>query len=627
MNAYMGKICRVNLTTGEVTNEFPEESVLRRFIGGEGLGAYYVYKEVEADTEWDEPGNIITFMSGPLGGSPGPTGTICVVSKGALTGELVGSQANGKMGAFLRFCGYDGLIIQGKSDKPVYLHITEELVELKDASDLMGLDTWKTEEEIEKEIGKSEDEMSVMSIGPAGENLVRISSMCADRGHMVAHNGAGAVMGAKNLKAVAVERGTQEPPYADLSNLHQKIYEVLQEKSIPAGADFVRFGTARAIVGNDNAGILPVKNYTESDGSPYYIHDGSRYDRTGIFKKEHMPCWGCMFRHCHKITVTKGKLKGMVGEEQEYEGSAELGPNLCMKDAEEAQMLGNLVDFLGMDVNAIGYILSWLMECYEKGIATKADLDGIEMEWGSYEACTAVIRKIAYRDGIGDILADGLHVAAEKLFGGEGRDCGVYVKKGVVPRGHDHRQTFNHLLDTCTSSIGTDEVAQLFPNNVAIGLPADTDKTTPEGCAKIVAACYRDSMKMFTDTFPGCYCGFIASNSDDMLKILRAAVEPDWEISRDEIHKTGLRIATLMRAFCIRNAKIKKEEEWPSARYGSAVLKGPLEGKSILDIYPELLTCFYREMGWDEETGAPLPETLRELDLDFVIKDLWPEAV
>lgn len=624
MYGYMGTLGRVDLNTGKFTEEHPEEEILRKYIGGTGLGAYYLYREVPRGTKWSDPENLFMVMAGPLSGGPGPFGTVSVVTQGALTGSLGSAQTNGKMGAFLRFCGYDGIILHGRSPRPVYLYIHEDAMELHPADELMGLDTWETTEAIEKELGLDELSLSVLAIGPAGEHGVNIAATCTERGHITAHNGVGAVMGAKNLKAIAVRRGSKPLPYADYGHLQQTVMEVLKEKSIPNPNGYAKYGTSRAIISLDNSGMLPVKNYTSDEGYKYYFQDGVNYEER--FEKEHIPCWGCMFKHCHRIKVKDGKLKGMVGEEQEYEGVSGLGTNICMGSVAETQMLGNWVDKYCMDANEIGWILGWLMECYDRGICTREDLDGLEMTWGNYEASVEMVRKIAYRDGIGDVLANGLAYAATHLWNGAGADYGVYTLKGNTPRGHDHRQTFNHLLDTCTGGIGTDEIGVLFPNNRIIGLPDDTDKTTPEGCAKIVAACYRKGVKTCFDSFPACFCGLTGSQHTEMLKILRAAVGPDWDIDEEELSNTCMRISTLGRAFGCRNSEVTvKEKEWPSKRYASAVIKGPLTGKCMMDIYGETLDCFYREMGWDVETGKPLPETLRALNLDYVIPDLWPE--
>lgn len=216
---YMGKILRVDLTKGLITEETLEESILDKYLGGVGIGAYYLYKEVPPRVEWSDPANCVILAVGPLNGvRMAGSGAFSVTTKGSLTNGAASSQANGFFGAYLRFCGFDGIVIKGKAESPVYLYIQDGNAELRAAGRLKGKDTWETESLIKQELGKTRRELSVFSIGPAGENSVKFACIVGDEGHVAAHNGMGAVMGSKNLKAIAVARGNRRIPILNSEN-------------------------------------------------------------------------------------------------------------------------------------------------------------------------------------------------------------------------------------------------------------------------------------------------------------------------------------------------------------------------------------------------------------------------
>lgn len=622
MYGYMGRIARVDLSTREITYEFPEEKILRQYYGGLGLGSYYLYRDMPKDKTWSDPENMFMLMTGPLTGAPGPTGLMTIVSMGAKTKNIVGAQCAGKSAPFLKFCGYDGLIIEGKSKTPVYLHITEDNIEFREAGHLMGLDTWQTTDKIEEEIGQGEDRMSVLAIGPAGENLVLMAAVCNEKGHIAAHNGPGAVMGSKNLKAVAIERGSKHPEYPDIEELRQFFWSYLSEKSLHMG-DTYKYGTSTGIVGNTAPQMVPVKNYLNTDAEKFSTLSSRNYNK--FVEREHLPCWGCPFRHCYRFTIVDGPFKGEVGDEMEYEVVAAMGSVCYNDDPMEVQMLGNQIDKLGMDGNEMGWIIGWLMECYERGICTKEDLDGIEMKWGDYTAQSRMLRKIAYRDGkVADACANGLTYAAQNLFDGKGEPYGVFTYKGNTPRGHDHRHLWNFELDTATGAIGTDEIGVLFPNNQVLGVADDVDRNTPDGCAEVSRATFDAGVKTYLDSFICCYFGLLGATQETLRELINIAT--GWDIDTEEITTSSRRISTLNRCFSILHGGTCKELEKLSERYGSKAIQGAAKGAWINQSWDEVLDKFYKEMEWDVETGKPTPELLKRVGLEYVIEDLWGEA-
>ena len=614
---YMGKILRVDLSTGLLAYEKPEQDVLRKYIGGTGLGIYYLYNEVPPEVEWSDPENRFILMSGPLGGTVGPTGTYSIVTRGPMTNGAAATQANGMLGAFLRFSGIDGLIIQGASKEPVYLYIHDDNVEIRDAKHLVGKDTWETAETIEKDLNKNQNQISILAIGPAGENLVRFACTVNDRGHVASHDGPGAVLGSKKLKAIVIERGSFKVELSDRKAASSIIKQIIETKTKKSAMDLHNSGTSKCINLFNDIGILPVKNYTSADGSEYKKLDGGYYRER--FDLKRVPCWGCGFKHTHMIKVTEGPYSGFEGEEPEYECMASWGPLIGQTDPGAAVMLSNLVDRLGIDSNEAGWVIAWLMECFEKGILTGKEIDGSHMTWGNVEATKKVLEDISYRRGFGNLLAEGAMRAATKI-GGEAEKIAIYTNKGNTPRTHDHRSVWNMLLDTTVSSIGSDEISAMLNNPVTLGLPAETDRNTAEGAAAIVAAGARMSVKILMDSFPICYLGVNGATPDELAQLLRAAT--GLEYTAEEVSGLGLRIHNLLRSFGVRCGHTKEMDK-PSLRYASAVLKGPATGREFYPVWEKARDEYYKHMGWDIATGKPLPETLKKLGLEFVIPGLW----
>ena len=466
-------ILRVDLSSERIDIEKVSEALARQYVGGTGLGTNYLYEEVLPGVEWADAENRLMLCTGPLAGTKvAGSGTFSVVTKGPMTNMAGASQANGFFGAFLRMAGFIGIVIHGRANRWLRLHIQDEKAELIDASHLIGKDTWETEDAVKEEVGQS---CSVYSIGPAGEHLVRFAGIVGDHGHVAAHNGVGAVMGAKMLKAVSVTRGSGTVSVADPEHLTvaaKALFEHAQKTDLLTP----QWGTASAVSICEKIGMLPTRNYT-TNRFPEFTKFTGEYLRTH-FKIKHTPCWRCRLGHVHTMEVTEGPYKGFVGEEPEYEGIAAMGPVIGQTDPGAAVMLANLVDRLGLDVNETGYLIGWQMECYEKGLIAQDDFDGIAMKWGDVEAVVAMLKKIAHRQGCGRLYAEGVKHAAETM-GGEALACAVYTKKGASPRGHDHRANWAEMMDTCFSNTGTIESTGGFAQTAQLGLPPLRDRFDP----------------------------------------------------------------------------------------------------------------------------------------------------
>jgi aldehyde:ferredoxin oxidoreductase len=564
---------------------------------------------------WDAPENRLIMASGPLGGTRMMgSGTFSAVSKGPLTNGAFTVQANGFFGAYLRFCGYDGIILQGAAERLSYLYIHDGVAELRDATSLAGKDTWETEDSIETELGLSERALSVFSIGPAGENLVRFACIVGDRGHVAAHNGPGAVMGAKRLKAIAVARCKNRPPVANPERLSELTKELIQRiKTQPFTKPLYEWGTSMSFAAGQAGGWLPVKNYTTNVFPEYERFLGNVYRPK--FERRRHPCWACQTDHCSIMKVTEGPAAGYVGEEPDYEQWAACGPVIGNTDVGLALRLANEIDRLGMDVNETGWLVGWVMECYERGLLTREQLDGLDMRWGNVEATEALLEKVAHREGIGDLLAEGVMRASQHI-GGEAANCAIYTRKGNSPRGHDHRSKWTELLETVTSSTGTLESGTLvFPEDY--GLPSQLDPFDPEDVAASVAK--SKGRMVFEDSLGVCYiCSRVALGF--LAEILNAAT--GWDFSGEDARRVGLRTVNLLRVFNIRHG-IGRELDAPSVRYASVPVDGPTKGRDIGAIWDRMLARYYELLGWDVKTGKPLPETLRGLGLGAEAADIW----
>ena len=608
---YAGKLLRVDLTDARLTEEQLDEVVLRKYIGGAGLGAKCLYEEVPPGVDCFDPENCLVLASGPLGATRIPGGgTFSVSTRGCLTNGAASSQANGFFGAYLKLSGFDGIIIRGKANMPVYLYIHDGSAELRDASHLVGRDTWETDNLIKEELGYKKRDMSVAGIGPAGENLVKFAAIVADKGHVAGHNGIGAVMGSKKLKAIAVARGKGRIRVRDSERLSALAKEILENiKNQRMGSNLYRYGTLGTYQMVEKLGALPIKNYTTNvypdetrlhQFTPEYIR--------GRFKPKPNPCWACQMHHCHDSIITEGAYKGLEVEEPEFECLSAMGSQIGNMEVASAMMLTNVVDRLGLEMNETGWVIGLAMECYEKGLITNEDTDGLEMNWGNVEAVKSMLHRIAHREGFGDILAEGAMRAAQRI-GGDATSFAVHTAGGNTPRGYDHRAFWTEMFDKLTSNTGTLESRPTHSFGVGIFSPQEVVSITTSGKGRM----------SFEDTLGTCRFATLVEMKV-LAEALRAAT--GWDFDEDGAETVGLRIVNLTRAYNFRCGH-KRELEAPSPRYGSAPVDGPAKGKSIIPELNDMLNMYYKQMGWDEKTGKPLPDTLKRLGLEYTIKDIW----
>lgn len=616
---YMGRLLRVDLTSGRICDQPVAAADYRFWLGGAGLGARFLYAEVAPGTPWDSPDNKVIIATGPLAGTRASgSGAIACVTVGAMTGGVASTQAQGFLGAFLKFQGYDGIILEGQAPDWVYLYVGAGGAELRDARPFLGVDAWHLRDRLCAHLGLKVPTTSVFGIGPAGEHRVRFAALVGDHGHVAAHGGVGAVLGAKRLKAVVVPRGSLAVPIHDPAAYGQATTRLREENNAtPFGRGLGQWGTAGIIPGLHATGVLPVKNYT-TNLFPEHERLSGEYMRTHMKMKPH-PCWACgLQHHCELVEVTEGPYAGYQGEEPEYEGMAAFGSLLGITDPGAAIMLANECDKLGLNLNEAGWLAAWCMEAREQGHLRPADLDGLELTWGNAAAVLALLRKVAYREGCGAWLAEGTRRNAERV-GGPARDLAVYTLKGNVPRTHDHRAAWWELLDTCVSNTSTIESTGRRAQPEQHGL---TPITNPFDWEQVAAQNARLNGRRLLEDSLG-LCGFTAYHVDLMVASLNAIT--GWDFTVAEAMTVGRRILHTFRVFNLRSG-LGADLEFPSARYASSPADGPARGTSIMAHFAAMRARYYELMGWDPQTGVPRRETLAALGLAALADDLATSA-
>jgi aldehyde:ferredoxin oxidoreductase len=616
---YAGKLLRVDLTRRRCWAEPWSPAEMREQLGGVGLGAMILYRETGArggtNVSWDHPDNRLVLATGPLAGLPvWGTGALTVITIGAMTNGPTSTQANGFFGTNLKYSGYDAIVVQGQARDWVYLYINDDVVELRDARFLLGKDTWDTQDALSETLGLSGHQLSVYTSGVAGEKLVRFAAIHGDYGHVASKNGVGAVLGKKKLKAVAIVRGTRGLRASDPRGVIQAADDIAHDlKTDPSAKSLYQYGTLPAVVNLGKMGVLPIKNYTTN--VPY--DDLANWEapklREGFDHRGHQ-CNACGMHHCHRQVIRGGDFKGALVDEPEYEGWSGAGWTIGASDKEGVSWLNTQIDRACVDVNEFGWLCGWVMECQERGIITPEQL-GFELRWGDIKGAARLLDMVTRREGFGDLLAEGVKVAAERL-GGAAQEAAIYTEQGCSPRGHDHRARWDEMLDTCTSATGTLESG--VPVHVTeLGLPARINPFSGEEVAHMVAGIR--GRRHFEDSLGICiFTG--RTRMENLCRALNAAT--GWYYTVDEGMRFGRRTAAILRAVRLR-CGIGPDKEKPSVRYGSTPHDGPAKGQAVADQWEKMVDLWYEKVGYDRKTGKPRPETLEDLGLDWLARDLW----
>ena len=615
---YAGRILRIDLTSERIWTESMAPEDYRHYLGAVGVGTKILWEEVPPEVTWDHPENRIVLASGPLAGTPvWGTGSLTVVTRGAMTNGATVTNAQGFFGANLKYCGYDAIVLQGQAKRWVYVYINDDLVELRDASHLLGKDTWEMQDDLQAEHGRSGHQLSVYGIGPAGEKVVRWAIIEGDYGHVASKNGTGAVLGKKKVKCVAIARGTRGVRVHDPAGLFQAADMISHElKTDSMSANLYQYGTLGGVYGGSFTGTLPTKNYTTNIfPEPERLEEWQPTNLRAQFAHRGHQCNGCGMQHCHMNVIPSGEHKGTLIDESEYEGLSGCGAQIGCVDPVDVQWLNTQVDKAGVDVNEFGWVIGWVMECFEKGYLTKEQLGGLEPKWGDAEAANTLLQMITNREGFGDILAEGVKIAAHHV-GGPALDCAVFTHKGVSPRGHDHRSRWAEMLEGAVQSAGTIETGPLVKPEEH-GLPASHNGFDPKEVGYMTGAML--GRRHFEDSLGTCMFTtrtFLSS----VCRALNAVT--GWDYTKEEAMDFGKRCSHLMRLFNLRSG-VGMDLEKPSERYWSTPVDGPAAGQSAKENWDTLVGTYYDTVGWDRETGNPLPETLRKYDLEHLIPEIW----
>lgn len=616
---YTGVLLRVDLTKGTLTRETVSPAVQRSYMGGTGLGAYILYNEVPAGVDPLSPGNRLVFSTGPFTGSGVPgSGNYSVVTRSPLSGFAVSAQSNGHFGAVLKRAGFDAVIFQGASPSPVYLHVKNGEAYLEDAGEVWSKDTFETEDLLaEKHRRKGSQRPRVACIGPAGENMVLFAAVENDMGHIAASGGVGAVMGSKKLKAVVVEGNGRVPVNPGSRDRFKSAIRqwVREAKDSGMGLTIDKLGSAGLFTPYYKNGWVPVKNLTETSFAEYEKFDGLYIRQT--FPGKRNSCYACPMDHCRRMSVTGGRYAGLVTEEPEYEDLAGWGPNVGNSDPAAAFYLTDLTDRLGLDLKEAAFLVSLLMECCEKGLLTAGDLDGLELCWGNVDAVAVLLKKIARKEGVGEKLACGVFRAA-RWIGKEALLYAVYVKRGYAPHIHDLRTRWGTIFGQAISQMGSIQGIDLTSRG-----SSDIGVDQPVGFSEngvSMAEARSGCKRQFEDSLGVCL--FVCRGSgglDTQIRALNALT--GWDMSLEEGLEVGERIINLLRLFNIRFGHCV-EDDSISPRLLEPPKEGPGAGKSLAPYFSRMRRVYYEAMGWDPDTGHPLPKTLERLGLQRLRQDV-----
>ncbi len=621
LGGYIGKGLRVNLTSGKFQEETFPEKILTQFLGGTGIGIKVLSDEVPSSVGPFDPENRLILATGPLTGTPAVgSGTYSAVTKSPLTGFACTAQSNGHFGPVLKYSGFDFIILQGAASRPVYLHIDNGKVDLIPADDLMGKDAFDAETLLlERHKPSDRSRISVASIGPAGENRVWYAAIQNDLGHFAATGGTGAVMGSKRLKAIVVRgKGIVPIPEGQQERIRGLTKEWASEflKS-PSGQCYAKYGTAGHFMAPHwNRGGVPVKNITTNQFPNPQDFDGSSLYEKLIRIKSKKPCHACPCVHNPIIEIREGPYQGFTAEMPEYEDLAAWGPNVGISDPAQTIILTDLNDRLGMDVKEATFTISLVMECFERQILSSDRLDGLRPSWGHFEAIQELLRKTAHKEGVGRILAEGVYRTAQWI-GGDALKRAVYVKKGFAPHVHDNRARWGTLFTQMISNMGSQEgIDMTQKTDHELGLKPILFSSDLIPVAQVRTGHRRQlGDSLVVCSLPSTWEGSLKMNID----FLNAVT--GLNLSKEEALEIGERIVNLLRVFSIRNG-LKAQDDSFSPRLGQPPTEGPGEGKTLLPFAANVLKDYYRLMGWDEESGRPLPQTLERLGLGYLIHEV-----
>jgi len=629
-NIFKQRALFINLSTKEIkVIEVPKDTVVK-YIGGRGVNAYFLWKLVNNRIHPLSEDNVLIFGTGPFTGTFIPTaGQLTVTSKSPLTQRYFKCNAGGHWAIELRFAGYEYVIIKGKADRPVYIYIEDKNVEIKDASHLWGKDVRETNKIIKEELG--DNEIQVACIGPAGENIVKFASIMVSVYHVAARGGLGAVMGSKKLKAIAVKGSERDVEVAHPELLKKLVHEVIS--NLPnnvKGKVYYLYGTSGSVAPVNKLYAFPSYNFKK----PYFEKaeelDGVTLVERGYIKGR-AGCTACPF-HCHKFyKVEKGKYACYCGG-PEYETLGALGAGCGIGNPEAVLKMHEICNIYGLDGLSAGAVIQWTMECIERGVLTKEDIDGLDLIWGNADAAIELLMKIIYREGFGNILAEGLKYAAEKV-GKESWKWAIQAR-GLEQSRVDTRSAKAYALAFAVNPRGPDH---LHAQPIAeFGAWPESRRLIKEllGDEKYANPYIIDKkpelVRWHEDIFAVTEALGLCSFSTTTTYILKPQNLAEMfyaltnvKISPEELLLVGRRIVTLERCYNVREGLRRKDDTLPWRLMHEPVPEGPPKGlRNSPEELDKMLDRYYELHGWDKRTGIPLKSTLIMLGMSDVANEL-----
>ncbi|MCJ7536089.1 MAG: aldehyde ferredoxin oxidoreductase family protein [Anaerolineales bacterium] len=637
-HGYTGKILHVDLSSGLLSVEEPEEAFYRKYMGGSALAMYYLLNELPAGVDPLGPENILVLALSVLTGTAiSGQSRMTAAAKSPLTGGIGDSQGGGFFPAELKFAGFDAIVIKGKAEKPVYLWIHDGQYELRDASHLWGQITGEAEAALKQEL--DDNKIEVLQIGPAGEKLVRFAGIFSMSNRANGRTGMGAVMGSKNLKAVAV-RGKKRPSVADKAGLNELARWGAVNLADSDIAGLAKYGTAETTGSNQTSGTLPTYNYNSGvfdgweaiDGTTMYdtILRGApegKQDREG-----RDTCYACTVRCKRVVEITEGKYQvdPLYGG-PEYETTSTFGNYCAIDDLAAIAKASELCNKYGMDSISCGATIAWAFEAFNEGKLTLADTDGLDLSWGNADAMVQLTERIGQREGFGDLLAEGSERAARQI--GRGTEAYLITFKGQEAPAHMPRVKRSLAVIYTTNPFGADHQShehdpaiegdfEFYSDRMAVLGFSEGQETRSLSDEKIRFAMVSQHMYSAMDSLN--LCQFVYGPAwqlygpEDMLKLVQ--VVTGWEgVSFEELQKVGERRLNMMRAFNAREGIDRKADVVPEKLF-KPLIGGVSDGWQLDRAEVEsALDKYFEFCGWEIETGVPTREKLEDLDLEWVV--------
>jgi aldehyde:ferredoxin oxidoreductase len=623
-HGYIGKMMFVDLSDGKTRTEELSEDLAKGFIGGYGIGARVIYERMKAGVDPLGPDNIFALGTGPL--TLAGTVSTCrytAMGKSPLTGYWGDANSGGNFAIALRASGYDFIFFEGKAEHPVYVTITNGKPEIKDARDLWGLDTAQTEEKILE--GNPGRDYRIISIGVAGEKCVRVAAIINDKGRAAARSGLGAVMGSKNLKAIACY-GFQRPGIFDREKVKSVVGSIIDDMQTSPGpmmAVLFNGGTASAMMPHFLDHDVPIRNWAGNN-----VEDFTRekWEKVGWeclqqYATERYACVDCQIACGGWMQIDDGKYAVKKAHKPEYESLAAFGPNLLNDNTESLIYANELCNIYGMDTIGVGGTIALAVDCYENGILTNKDTDGLELKWGKADAIIALIHKIARREGIGDILAEGAKIAAEK-FGKGAEQLAIHVGGQLIPM-HDPRRAAgwgSTYISEASPAIHTRGGTQFPETGMAnpdiyepLGVPIQMEKYQLDGKGK-----YQAIMSGWQHLM-NCsgVCIFAADGLNYRWVELMKAIT-GWDLNIENLKQTGQRIGAMLHLFNLREGFKLSDFTMPERVRGNPPLTaGPTKGVTL--DFEKMKHQYFEAMGFDFVAGKFRKERLEELGLQDIV--------